>query len=425
VLTARLLAAYIARYIGAYREEYDRLTASPPSGGGYPRLSISPYIASAPLASFIARDGVAILESSSEPDHQWWIAGGPAMMPDFADGRTPPEVVQALKARGLWGKPIGIYRLVAKDGIPDVVWQGDLPEAVAHASVESEDVAVRVDTLDLSIDELVQRLTFGAFGICVDVHLPDRDSDFWTPHIVRDIGFFPADRHARRFVNYLEITVHLDEAAWDLRAIGTRVQADVRRDFANAFSLPTGGGGTLSFGRIRWIEQYLDRLSGLRVAIDGLKELLHSQDVLEDAVHDYLTANPILLDVYGEAVSKPRFRYPDKESPLGKTYVEPDFIIRFPGRRYRLVELERPGKRVATVQGQPRAEVTQATFQIAEWRAYVANHYDIIRAEFPGISTACSATVIISRSSQGFLGAGRDNVSTRNCSAANIRKLRF
>jgi hypothetical protein len=407
-LTPSALATYLARYISAYREEYNRLTGEPPDGGGYPPLQISPYIGAVQLDCMVAKDGVAILDSS-EPDHQWWIAGGPAMMPDFPDSRTPPEVLRLLKKNGLWGKPIGIYRLVPENGISDAVWRGELGTAIEEAVAEIGGVAIRVRRLDLTLGELIQRLTFGAFGVCLDIHLPSPDSDFWAPHIVRGIGFGPADRHTRRFVNYLELTVHLDDAAWDARAIGTRVQVDVRRDFALAFSVPPElGGGTLSFGQGRWIERYRDRLSGLYDAIKGMRELLRASDLPEDAVHEYLLMNPILLDVYGQAVSKPRLPYPEAESPLGKKYLEPDFIIRFPGSRYRLVELERPSKRLATIQGQPRAEVTQATFQIAEWRAYIANHYDVICTEFPGISTACTATIIISRSGEAAIGEDRD-----------------
>jgi hypothetical protein len=76
-------------------------------------------------------------------------------------------------------------------------------------------------------------------------------------------------------------------------------------------------------------------------------------------------------------VSRPRFVYPEGKSPLGKAYVEPDFVIRRPGSRYTVVELERPGKLVATKRGHARAEVTQASFQIAEFKDYIVEHYDL------------------------------------------------
>ena len=79
--------------------------------------------------------------------------------------------------------------------------------------------------------------------------------------------------------------------------------------------------------------------------------------------------------------------------------------MKYPDGSYRLVELERPNKELATVQGQPRAGVNQAAFQIAEWRAYIANHYDLLKAEYPGISVRQSATIVIGRSSS--TGVGR------------------
>jgi hypothetical protein len=52
-----------------------------------------------------------------EPDYQWYIAGGPALKVDYEPTRTPSEVTETLKAAGVLGKPIGIYRIVAKTPI--------------------------------------------------------------------------------------------------------------------------------------------------------------------------------------------------------------------------------------------------------------------------------------------------------------------
>jgi hypothetical protein len=70
--------------------------------------------------------------------------------------------------------------------------------------------------------------------------------------------------------------------------------------------------------------------------------------------------------------------------------------------------LERPSKPIATKQGQPRAEVTQSSFQIAEWKAYIRNHYDLLKQEFPGIAVNFSTMIVISRSSEESFGAKRD-----------------
>jgi hypothetical protein len=286
------------------------------------------------------------------------------MMADFPETRTPPEVVELLKKQGLWGKPTGIYRLVSQSGIPESIWRGELGPPIEEAVAVLDGTKIRAQSLSLTLEEMLRRLTYGALGLIVDLHLPAADSDLWTPTVIRSMGFFPADRHARRFFNYLEISGHVDSAAWDQRAINVRVQVDVRRDFGWAFSLPAQGGGTISGGRQQsWTQPYRDRLSSLSDAIQKFAGFLGARsDAHEALFHDFLRATPILLDVYGAAVSKPRFRYPAGASPLGKAYVEPDFVIRYPGHRYRLVELERPGKAVATAQGQPRAHITQSTF---------------------------------------------------------------
>jgi hypothetical protein len=406
-------AEYLRRYVEAYRQEYRRLTAPPPRGGGYPSLETSPYLSANELLCFLSPDGAAVVDLSSEPADLWWIAGGPALMADFPDSRTPPEVLELLKRESLWGKDIGICRLVAKDGLPDDVWQGKLEPILEEARAQANATAITVRQVELSLREVLTRLTFGTFGHIVPVSLPGPDTDFWLPYIFRQIGFLTADRQNRRFVNYMELTPHVDQAAWDPRSIFARVQADVRRDFALAFSLPSrlnGRGGIVSLGpKDSWIQPYQDRLSRLAESIHGFRALLALHgDEEENVFHDFLRANPILLDVYGEAISKPRFVYPEGQAPLGKTHVEPDFVIKYPGRSYRLVELERPSKPMATRQGQPRAEVTQATFQIAEWIAYIANHYDRIKDAFPGIALNCQAMVVMSRSNVGSFGAGRN-----------------
>jgi hypothetical protein len=52
--------------------------------------------------------------------------------------------------------------------------------------------------------------------------------------------------------------------------------------------------------------------------------------------------------------------------------------------------------------------VTQAGFQIAEWKTYIKNHYDKLKMDFPGISVSCSTMIVISRSTHENFGRGRD-----------------
>jgi hypothetical protein len=91
-----------------------------------------------------------------------------------------------------------------------------------------------------------------------------------------------------------------------------------------------------------------------------------------------------------------------------KEYLEPDFIIRLPGDSCKIVELEKPGKRMATKQGQPRAEVGQGAFQLAEFRDYILNHYDQIKEEFPGINIRSTSMLVISRATEESVGKGRE-----------------
>jgi hypothetical protein len=112
-------------------------------------------------------------------------------------------------------------------------------------------------------------------------------------------------------------------------------------------------------------------------------------------------AHPLLLDVYGTCESKPQFTYPaGTTSPIGKTSLEPDFLIKYPDRSYKLVEIERPSKNVATAQGQPRAEVAQAVFQCAEWRHFIKTHYQTLSGRYPDIQARCKTAVVMSRTNQ-------------------------
>ena len=181
-----------------------------------------------------------------------------------------------------------------------------------------------------------------------------------------------------------------------------RVHVDIRRDFAHAIGAGRRQGATIAFDKPEaQIDLFYDRLSSLRKAIDKFEVLLEKCSSEDESVfHEFLKENPVLLDVYGEPIYKPRFYYPKGESPLRKKYVEPDFIIRYPGNVYKLVELERPGKAVATKKGHPRAEVSQAAFQIAEWETYILNHYKAIKQRFPGIAVNHSSMIVISRASE-------------------------
>ena len=322
-------------------------------------------------------------------------------MIDSEPTEVPAEIVTLLRQHGLYGKNIGIYRLVAKTPLQTEVITGTLPKPDQEAKRQAGPTKITVAKYPINFPNLVARLTLGAIGPILT--LPGAGDDFWTPRVIRNLGVTTADRKFKRWFNYLELDRHVEQAAWDRRSIWARVNVDVRRHFLHAIAAVDRPGGFFSLegpeAPLDLNRVIPDRLSVAKAAIDGFAELLTERgEDLEATFHTYLANNPILLDVYGSAESKPRFVYPPGLSPIGKEYVEPDFVIRYPGGRYKLVELERPGKGLATKRGEPRSGVTQAAFQIGEWKDFIQNHYDVLRERYPGISSSPWTQVVISRS---------------------------
>jgi hypothetical protein len=420
-ISASDAAAYLTLYMRRSRHEYQRFTAQPPSGSGYPSLEISPYLHSPEITCHLATNGAVIADQTREPPYQWEIAGGPALLVDYEQTRTSAQIPGLLKQSGLLGRNIGIYRIVAKHPLPDDVWSGTLPppQETADAVVDSH-TQIHVFKYNLDWHSLIEHLTFGAFGPVLSLPLPGRSSALWDPIIISHMGFATADRQHKRFFGYLEFLPHLDEAAWDPRSIWARVHVDIRRDFARAFAAAERGAGGELYIRGSQAEvpaflpssgiEFRDRLSKLESVINQFELLLRNRPNADERVfHSFLTKHPILLDVYcAHVTDRPRFKYPLGESPLGKEYVEPDLVIRRPGNSYLIVELEKPGKMLATKQGQPRAEVGQAAFQIGEFKAFVMNHYELLKQEFPGINMRHETMLVIGRSTSAGLDEGQD-----------------
>lgn len=108
------LGESIQFYIEKYRENYEFFTSNPPQGAGYPKMLVSPYLTAKEFDVYLAKDGVVINQIAPEPDYDWYIAGGPALKVDYEPTRTPKQITDILKQNDLYGKPIGIYRIVAK-----------------------------------------------------------------------------------------------------------------------------------------------------------------------------------------------------------------------------------------------------------------------------------------------------------------------
>lgn len=404
--TLEKIADFIFAYTSSYRETYTRATAAPPEGHGYPSLPISPFLHPSRFDVYVAKDGVVINELRDEPEYQWYIAGGPALKVDYEPTITPPAVTETLKSAGLLGKPIGIYRIVAKSKLSPEVWSGRVNNVVRQLERHDKATGITLKLLEVRgpLKEVVSILSFGAYGIILDMHLPTEQSQIGTPHLIRNFGVFTADLSNRRFFHHLEIHGQADECAWDKRIVSLRAQQDMRRDMANALAdPPQSGGATMSFGSSpSWIDKYSNRLERLKAGIEALRSaLLLRADDVEAVFHEVIRKHPLLLDIYGTCDSKPQFVYPaGKTSPIGKVSLEPDFLVVYPDQSYKLVEIERPSKAVATAQGQPRSEVSQAVFQTAEWKHFIKTYYQELHSRYPGIQSKCKTAVVMSRTTQ-------------------------
>ena len=83
-------------------------------------------------------------------------------------------------------------------------------------------------------------------------------------------------------------------------------------------------------------------------------------------------------------------------------------MVKYPNDTYRIVEIERPSKRLATVNGQPRSEMTQAAYQISEFRDYIQHHYDLLATQYPGISAGCTYSLIVGRTTEARIRSQND-----------------
>jgi hypothetical protein len=391
---------YIPRYIEAYRQKYQQLVTLPPSGAGLPQAPLSPFLECRCFQVLLAEDGVVIFVADNPPKYDWWIAGGPALIVDYEPSRAPTWVAEKLSKAGLFGKPIGVSRIVSKETLPEQIWKGDLPAPLNQIKLQDGSL-IQIIKLNCGVEDALARLTFGVLGRVIDVHLDINGPEFWQPHIISGFGFCNAELTGKRFCNYIEVLKHIDRAAWDTRTIALRAAMDVRRDYARFTSKESVG--TISFGQTNfWVEKYQRSLHKLLEAITKFEALLATNsNATEDVFHQFLQQNTFLLDPIGKVESKPKFTYPNgKTSPDGKKYLEPDFIVLSPSGSYRLIEIERASKNLATKAGHARQDLAQAAFQIAEWKQFIAQNYHVLEDRYPNISENSPSAIILSRSTQ-------------------------
>ena len=197
--------------------------------------------------------------------------------------------------------------------------------------------------------------------------------------------------------NTNNITTNLNEVICDYVYLqeGQQKRIPLDRDFTSG-----------EFSKLFQSDRSYSKLSVLETLINRFEKLLNENPQGHESLfHEFLTKNPALLDVYGEPDSKPKFPFPEAESPLEKKYVEPDVIIKYQNNKYKLVELERPGKHWGTKQGQTTSELNQAAFQAcSEWDYYIRNHYELIKDKYPGISNHRSYMLVIGRKTHANVG---------------------
>lgn len=377
---------YLERYIECYRKEYARFTTPLPNGGGYPKLPTSAYIDAENITCYLAKDG-AVLLHESEPQGQDF--NGNAWLTTPGEIRDPSNPIKSIR-------------------ISDEIRKGDLGRCEKTASGSVGQTQITVKKYGLDWRELIRRLTFGVLELNLDLHLPGKDADYWQPRRVRNIGFATADGSSRRIVHYAELLRHTDLGAWDPRSAWARAHVDMRVHFAYAVvAAVKEPGGTIGIqGSEVPIGPFSDRLGALEKATSKLEILLRQPSTPESAFHQLLVDFPALLDIYGDVESKPRWRYPAGDSPTGKSYVEPDFVVSQQSETYKLVEIERADHQFATRgPGHPTAAVTHAAFQIGEWKDYINHHYDLLKSKYPNIAGNISTAIVISRSQQQQFGA--------------------
>ena len=398
-VNAQVAARYLQEYVTCYRHEYERFTTPSPNGPGYPRLDVSPYLAGT-IDCLLATDGAVICLFGPDTDIDWLQTDNLYRV----QTSSPPA-------------NMGAMTLGPRDLAADIA-SGIIPPPLESARLRSEnDMDFRVARFDVPVNYLIKRLTVSAWEHATS----PQNSYFWMPFIARRL-LFQSVSGKQRYFDYLEILDHVDPAAWDFRSAALRAYTDVRRDFIAAAANPaeTGTLTAASWPAVR--ASFGDVLVRLNIAIESFQALLEEHpNAEEERFHRYLLENPILLDAYATATSKPRFTYPEPQVHTDKTYVEPDIVLAFPGQRYRLIELERPDHAVLRKEGEARASVTHASFQTAEWMHFVANYPHVLQDRFPGlVADRCTYTIVIGRRTEGDDFIGRQDVMARTFAGAEI-----
>jgi len=129
----------------------------------------------------------------------------------------------------------------------------------------------------------------------------------------------------------------------------------------------------------------------LSAVLKSFKELLDSNPDREEALQVFLCANPRLLC--------PMYTRMWPKLALGNR--KTDFVFRYAGGDYLLVELEKSTQRLFRKDGQACGELNHARNQVTDWRRYLEDNLSTAQRELglSGISVNPQSLIVIGRSS--------------------------
>ena len=381
------IADYLLAYCEHYYIEFLRLTSPEANESGLLNVAPPPFASTDTLECWQTIDGAILFVEMTPPNANWFLSGGPAFYADTEPSSLPDWVVDFRRKHNLIGKQIGITKIHADSYPPGVnTGQRPIPSALEVRTTTFNKRIVANECAFSQID-LFSRLTLGTFGHILKLKLREERSDFWDHQLLKNLGFISADYSHRIFCRLLELVHNLDVAAWDQRSIWVRVRFDCLRDCIAETEFARRPGGMISVDQKSLQLTYIeDKTREFERAIKELKvHLIQAHEDRESIFHAYLKKYPQLIDLYGEVLSQPRLTYPAGGSPTGKNYVVPDFVVSYTDGTFRFVEIERPNKGLTTASGHPTAQVTQAAFQLTEFRTFVESHAHSLQVQFPGI----------------------------------------
>lgn len=169
----------------------------------------------------------------------------------------------------------------------------------------------------------------------------------------------------------------------------------------------------LSRAQFATIDPNLAARRAFKALLDEFAQLL---DGPEEPAHQFLKLHPeIVSPTHTAAWSK---------LPLGKRVT--DFVFREPSNDYLLVEIESPLRKLFRKDGQQREELTHAFNQIIDWRMFIENNLQMVRAEVGllGMSANPRSLIVIGRSS-GLTEADRLKLATLQGQIPRLRILTY